>query len=364
MSSLQRGIVTCYAVLLRFYPRSIRAGFEEEMTGVFLETCLAAAHRSNGDYLRVLLRELSDFPCVLLHAYLDVFRNWLHQWVSCGSPAFFPVNAGSQEERMVVRDELSSMSKQQAVIGAFPPAVLGIGIMLASLIRTDVWYRLPTWQLYLSVGSVLLAGVVVGIGGLMALVKRIPDWGLTWVGCAFMGITLFMQVTISEGVDEGWFSISPIAEIALGLAFFLVGCILLLWTANRGWSQAGVFTIAVAATMGLSLFQSLTAAPFNRDDIALMAGPLGVLFSYLIYVYIRQDDRLRIAVIAGIGVTNVVVVFIAVNAWQSWFESRGTASPLLPLLVILTGLLLSGPLSALVLKPIKRIGGGNRPAGF
>jgi hypothetical protein len=362
MSPLQRGIVSCYGVLLRFYPRSIREVFAEEMKGVFLETCLAAAHSSNGDYLRVLLRELLDFPRVLLHAYLDVFRTWLHQFVSGGSPAFFSLNAGKKEEGMIVHDELRSIDKRQTIIGACPPVILGVGIMLAALIRTDVWYRIPIWQLYLSLGVVLLSGVIVGIGGLIAFVRRIPDWGLTWVGCTFMGLTLFVQVTVSEGVDEGWFLLSPLAEAALGLTFFLAGCLLLLWIANRGWSRAGLFTIAVAGTMGLSLFQSLTAAPFNRDDIALLAGPLGLLFSFLIYSYIRQSDRWRIVVIASIGITNVVVVFIATNAWKSWMESRGATSPLLPLLVILTGLLLSGPLSALVLKPLKRLGNGGKPA--
>jgi hypothetical protein len=67
-------------------------------------------------------------------------------------------------------------------------------------------------------------------------------------------------------------------------------------------------------------------------------------------------------VIVGIGITNVVVVLIATNAWKSWIENRGATSPLLPLLVILTGLLLSGPLSALVLKPLKRLGNGGKPA--
>jgi hypothetical protein len=362
MSPLQRSISACYAVLLRLYPRPIRAQFADEMHGVFLEACIAASEISPWASLWALVQELMDFPQALFQAYLEVIQVRLHPGVQNGTVVRVHWDTGNWEVEMVGHDDFKGVSKQQAFIGALPPAILGIGIMLAALIRTDVWYRLPTWQLYLSFGIVLLSGVVVGIGGLMALIKRIPDWGLTWVGCAFMGVTLFMQVTISEGLDEGWFSISPTVEIALGLAFFLVGCLLLLWTANRGWSRAGLFTIAVAATMGLSLFQSLTAAPFNRDDLALLAGPLGLLFGTLIYTYIRQAGRSRIAIIAFIGITNVAVVILASNAWQSWVENRGATSPLLPLLVILTGLLLSGPLSALILDPIKRLGGGGKPA--
>ena len=58
-----------------------------------------------------------------------------------------------------------AMDKRQVVLAALPPALLGLGIMAAALIRTDVWYRLPTWQLYLSMAVVLIPGIVVSVGG-------------------------------------------------------------------------------------------------------------------------------------------------------------------------------------------------------
>ena len=116
------------------------------------------------------------------------------------------------------------------------------------------------------------------------------------------------------------------------LQFFFTGLVLLFLIAWRGLPQAGLFTIAVACTMGLSLFQSLTAAPFNRDDIALFAGPLGLIFGILIYVYIIQSGIVRIVIIAGVGLVNTMVALIATNTWSSWLDNRGAPSPLLPLL--------------------------------
>ena len=348
-----------YRCTLRCYPRSIREEFGEEMQAVFWEAGVNASRSKPWGMLGVFLRELLDWPFALLNAYMDTLKV-RYVWLFRRNRAW-SISRGYSEERrwdMTSQDELSSMSKRQAISMAIPPLLLGLGIMFSSMIRTDVWYRLPAWQLYLSVAVVFLPGIIVGIVGLLALFKRIPDWGLTWVGSAFMGFTLSTQVVVKELTEEGWLSLKPLTETALGLSFFFVGFLLLILAAIRGWPRAGLFTIAVACTMGLSLFQSLTAAPFNRDDIALLAGPLGLIFGVLIYVYIRHPGILRILLLVGIGLINGCVAFIATNAWRSWFENRGTASPLIPLLVILTGLLFSGPVSGVILRPIKRLVGG------
>lgn len=264
-------------------------------------------------------------------------------------------------KKVISKNRPLTMGKRQVLLAALPPLLLGLGIMISSLIRTDVWYRLPTWQLYLSVVVVMIPGIVVSLGGLRAIQKRLPDWGLTWVGTAFMGFTLFTQVFVSEGTQEGWLAITPAIELVLGITFLLTGLTLLTIIARRGWSQAGLFTIAVASTMGLSLFQSMTAAPFNRDDIALFAGPLGLIFGSLIYLYIRQSALTRIVIIAGVGFINTAVALIASNAWGSWLENRGAPSPLVPLLIILTGLLLSGPVTGLLMRWIGKLREGGNP---
>jgi hypothetical protein len=235
---------------------------------------------------------------------------------------------------------------------SLPPLLLGLGIMVSALVRTDVWYRLPQWQLYLSVGILFLPGVVVAAVGLVALIRRIPDWGISWLGSAFMGFVLSMQVTLGEFIDEGVISMHPAVETALGLGFFLTGLALLLVIAARGWSRSGLFTLAAAATMGLSLLQAVTAAPFNRDDLALLAGPLGLTFSLLIFFYLQKPGASRWVALVITGLLNVGVVLITTQAWRVWRVPPGAAGFITPLLIMMTGLLLSGPVSGLLIKPI------------
>jgi hypothetical protein len=227
--------------------------------------------------------------------------------------------------------------------------------MVSAIIRTDVWYRLPTWQLYLSAAVLLVAGIAVAVLALHALARRLPVWGWTWLGAGFIGFTLSTQVVLGELADETALSLSTAAEAALALTFFLAGLVLLILAALRGWAQAGLFTMAAAATMGLGLVQSLTAAPFNRDDLALLAGPLGLLFGLFLYYYIRRPGSTRLILLACVALLNGGIVLLTTRALASWFASRGAVSPVLPLLFLITGLLLSGPLSGWAMKSLRRI---------
>lgn len=363
MTALDRVLAGLYAGMLRCYPASVRSEFGEEMLAVFMDSLRNYSHTSALGMLVVLLRELIDWPFVLVDEYKQALRRRITPLVNGkGRPIKLERRTLERIKNVISRSQPFDMDKRQMILAALPPLLLGLGIMVSSFIRTDVWYRLPTWQLYLSAVVVLIPGIVVGVGGLWAFQKNLPDWGLTWVGTAFMGMTLFTAVFVDEGVDEGWLTLTPVVELVLGLVFFLVGLSLLILIARRSWPQAGLFTIAVASTMGLSLFQSLTAAPFNRDDLAVFAGPSGLIFALLIYTYVRQAAMIRIGIIIGVGVLNSALALIASNAWGSWLANRGAPSPFLSLIIILTGLLLSGPLAGLMMRRIGRPGGSGKPA--
>lgn len=343
---LYRGMIYCY-------PKLIREQFGEEMIGVFTEANERACQQGFKAVFGFIIRELIDWPYALLHACIDVIKIQYHRLRRDSDAGVLMIGQPVESEiEMFVQGRLPKTNKRKSVLISLPLALLGLGIMLSALIRTDVWYRLPAWQLYLSVGVLLLPGVFVAAIALLAIIKRIPDWGLTWVGCAFMGFTLSFQVAVSEFAEEGMLSIPPAIEVILGLTFFLAGLTLLLLVATRGWARAGLFTMAVAGTMGLSLFQALTAAPFNRDDVAIFAGPLGFIFALLMYLYIGWDPGKRWLILSGFVLVNTAVVFISTNTLRPWFESSGAADPVLPLLVIITGLLLSGPLSGVLLRQL------------
>ncbi len=333
---LHRGMVRCY-------PRPVREEFGKEMQAVFREAMASAWSSGRRAAFGLLIRELIDWPFAVFSAHFDTLadRN--------PSLAEKPMSEAALAGRRNTRWRIS-MSKRP-FFAALPPVLLGLGIMASALIRTDVWYWLPTWQLYLSAAVPLVAGLVVAAMGLLAVLKRLPTWGVSWVGTAFMGSTLLVKVIVEEGTEEGWLLLPPLVQAALALAFLLAGGLLLLIMAKRGWEHAGLFTMAAAGTLGLSLLQSMTAAPFNRDDLALLAGPMGTLFGVLLYVYILRPGTRRIAALAGIGMLNAGVVLVTTDALESPFARRGSPSPLLPLLLIITGLLLAGPLTGVLFRP-------------
>jgi hypothetical protein len=101
------------------------------------------------------------------------------------------------------------------------------------------------------------------------------------------------------------------------------------------------------------LWQAVAAAPFNRYDIAIFALPLGILMAVLIYLYIKGSDTSRVFVIIGVAALDVFVIYIAGAAWDTWRENLSKPSLQLPLIIILTTLLMTGPIAAGIMRPIR-----------
>lgn len=353
MSVLRTTVQRLYRVMLGCYPGRLRRDFGDEMQWVFDEHSAECAERGVWALLAYFLMEWMDWPLAVVQAYREeTILGGLRRLKA--APATTKTTPFEGEHAMLTEDEFAAQEPKQIFWISFPPLLLGLGVMVAALVRTDVWYRLPTWQLYSSVGITLLPGAIVAGVGLAALLKRIPDWGITWLGSGFMGLVLTLQVFLGELVDEGTIMLDPALETGLGLGFFLAGLALLLVTAARGWSRSGLFSMAAAATMGLSLVQSVTAAPINRDDLALLAGPLGLVFALLIYLYCWKPGAVRWSALALTALLNVGVVFIMANAWSEWRISPAATSFVPALLVLITGLLISGPISGLLMRPILR----------
>lgn len=349
MRKLRNHLNWLYRGLLACYPASIRREYGEEMRSVFEEAC--EQESSTFALLLTFLRELQDWPILVIEAHHDEFlvggeerSRVSHAHLSSGT-----IESGVD---MTDGDEIAPEGARQVAWMAMPILLLGLGIMIAALVRTDVWYRLPAWQLWLSMALTLLPGLIVGGVGLFAIVRRVPDWGITWVGCAFMGFALSTEVMLGELVDEGTITLAPPVAASIGLSLFLAGLVVLLILAVRGWVKSGLFTLAAAATMGLSLLQSVTAAPINRDDLALLAGPLGLVFALLIVAYVRGRSVNRGAVLLATAALNVGVAVLVESAWSDWglITERATVIPML--FVLMTGLLASGPISGLLVKPI------------
>jgi hypothetical protein len=261
--------------------------------------------------------------------------------------------AGGNGQSWGIRD------RGTAVLAALPPLILGLGIALAVLPMFPsgrTWLDLAAWQQGLVIVLALLPAAVIAVGGVIALVRGIPDWGYTWIGSTLMGAAVLVKTIAEERADVGLAIVSPAVDAGLALAIVLAGGVVLLVAAWRGWAQAGLTGIGYVAIFGLSLFSVVRAAPFNRSDLALLAAPMGLLQAALTYLYVQRSGGrpARWGYLLGLWVLNGVPVLMAHRVWQPWLSARGRPSPALPLLVIVTMLGWAGPIAGLLGRPLRR----------
>jgi hypothetical protein len=240
-------------------------------------------------------------------------------------------------------------------MAALPPLLFGVGIMTSALIVWKPWYEIPTWRLYPGAAKGrLIPAIVVGVGGAIALFRRIPDWGYTWVGTAALGSVLLIKTVAEEQADVGLYIISETVDLIIAI-LLLLGCLgLLIWVALRGWQQAGLVSIGFASILGVTVISLVTAAPFNHYNLALLAGPFGILMAWLTYQFAQGSSKKRVLVLLGIGILNIGAVILADSVTKTWALANQRPSFIIPLLVFITGLLISGPVLGLIGVPVRR----------
>ncbi|MFH1486916.1 MAG: hypothetical protein ABIH46_12665, partial [Chloroflexota bacterium] len=234
-----RLVTRIYACLVWTYPRDFRKEFEGEMSTVFHDAASEAGRRGGYALARLCLRELRDWPVSLVR------EHWARIRCRAGRYAMPEVR---------VRGSWSMDSDREALVAALPPLLLGLGIALSSLVIRDPWYAVPSWRMGAGIALGVIPVAVLAVGGLIALAKRLPDWGYTWSGFALMGFVLLVKTLADERADEGAALVSPVGDIVVGLVLLLGIIALLGVTAMRGWRQAGLVSIAFSAIAGLSLY--------------------------------------------------------------------------------------------------------------
>lgn len=360
MTAMMKILTYLYDRFLRLYPRHFRLDFEQEMSHVYQEALAEAGRAGMAPLLSFIFRELYDWPKALLRERLFDFKawsssaignvdpkgwdssGWLHLWRTIMSGL-------DQDRKRIVQ------GRRPTLIAVLPPLLLGLGFGINAVMRGDPWYVVPTWQLVLSIALALIPMSLVAVGGIYALVKRMPDWSLTWVATGYMGLVLFIKTLAEEAADEGKCLISPSAETVIAILLLLAGIALLSAAALRSWQRGGLFSIALAGTMALSLSMAVAAAPFNRTDLSLLAMPLGILLAALMYFYMRGTNAVRIGILCGVGLINVSMLLMTNSVWQGFLLQPGRPSPFIPLLVLLTLLLVSGPILGLILRLIRKV---------
>jgi hypothetical protein len=195
--------------------------------------------------------------------------------------------------------------------------------------------------------------LVIAIVGIIAFLRRLPDWGLTWIGASFMGLLILVKTVAEELAEVGQRIISEPVEIGIVLLLFFVGMALLVIVGIRGWQRGGLLSIGFSVTFTLTFFWAVTAAPFYRHDIAIWAGPFSLLLAALTYFYTQSSSTSRLVILVGIGLLNIAGLLTANTIWQDWYQSSGRTSSALPFIIFMFLFLICGPIMGLIVKPIQ-----------
>ncbi len=340
MSHIIRFVTKLHRVLLCTYPQSFLLEFGEEASLTFEDAVDDSMAKGGFALFKLGLRELWDFPAAVLSAY------WLALQERNGRNTMFNLK---QEKNWKIADP------RDARIAALPPLIFGLGFALGILIIHEPWQQVPAWRMWLGIGVIALGGMVLAVGALRALWQRIPDWGYSWIGFAYIGLMLFIKTLAEEQADFGLPMVSPIVDqiivvvILLGFVAFLGIAVL------RGWQQAGLLSLGFAGMMGISIFGMLTAAPVQRLDLALFIIPVSVVMALLVYLYCGASDAQRIWVLLAFILLYGVTLWLVFYAWQGWHQAHGGGAPFVPLFVIFLILLLSGPVGGILGTPLRRI---------
>ncbi len=355
MKYLPNLVVKLYRQVIRLYPSNFRVEFGDEMFLVFKEHILHSAQAGWGALLQAIGRELWAAPGEIGAAYWDLLSPMLRSTTFLVMLHTPPTT--HEPRRLMMADDVHEpwqmKTKREMFIACLPASLLGIGIASTSLIRGGPWYSVPTWRLALSIAVPLIFVLTIAITGLVALFRRIPDWGITWVATGAMGFLLLLETGAEELAEVGKFLISESGDMILMAALLLAGLVLLSLLALRGWHRAGLFSIALSTTLTLALYMSVTAAPFYRHDLAIYAAPMGLAISTLTYLYVHGSKVQRVIMLIALAGINATAPLLLNHAMREWFARQGS-SPTWPLVILLTGLLLSGPLVSLLSKPFLR----------
>lgn len=243
--------------------------------------------------------------------------------------------------------------QKTALLASLPPLLFGMSVTVTWLIIGGVWYNASEVQLKLGMVSGLLVAGMIACGGVIALLKRMPAWSYTWLGVNILGFVLFLQ-GIAEELP---YTFPQWAEIFIAVLLLAFCGFVLIKAVLESWQAAGLVGIGMSTAMGLANVHLMAIPPYNRADLAFLGLGCGLIFSLLIYIYTRSSASLQAGLLALIAVINAAILYLADRVWAEKMIAVGKASPLVPMLVLLLLLSLSGPLTGLLRKPIQFIVG-------
>ena len=185
------------------------------------------------------------------------------------------------------------------------------------------------------IGLIGLAALILAIGGVVAVARRLPLWGYTWVGTTVM-VIVFALVVAAEDLP---YLVSPVVDVLIMMALLLLlGAAL----GAVGWGGPLLGGLAgLSTTMILSLVVVSWASnpPINRLDVGLLAGPLGLIYGGLIYGFVTGSPARRVALLTIGGLLCLATMWgVEYGVFWQWRVSHGQTGQ--PLILVAVGLVI------------------------
>jgi len=254
-------------------------------------------------------------------------------------------------------------TRRDALLAALPPMLLGLSMAIPLLIRaplsqlviggpTRVHYSpgVITGGMMVGIGAMALAALILVIGGVVAVARRLPLWGYTWIGTTVMVIA----VALTVAADDLPYLVSPVIDMLIMMALMLLLGTALGAVGWRGPLLGGLAGLSTTMILGLVVVSWASNPPFNRLDVGLLAGPLGLLYGGLLYGFVTGSPVRRAALLAIGGILCLGTLWGVeyIVFWQ-WRVSQGQTGQPLILLAVGLAILAFGPVVGLAAQKLR-----------
>jgi len=244
-------------------------------------------------------------------------------------------------------------TRRDALLAALPPVLLGMSMAIPLLFRvplsqlviggpTRVHYSpgIITGGMMVTIGVIVLAALTLVIGGVVAVARRLPLWGYTWIGTTVMVIVFALTVA----ADDLPYLVSPVIDVLIVMALMLLLGAALGAVGWRGPLLGGLAGLSTTMILSLVVVSWASNPPINRLDMSLLAGPLGLLYGGLLYGFVTGPPARRGALLA-VGGLLCLGTMLGVEYgvfWQCRMSHGQTGQPLI-LLAVGLAILAFGP---------------------
>lgn len=224
-------------------------------------------------------------------------------------------------------------NRHEAILAVVPPLLLGFGSAFAIL----------TNQLVASIATWICIALAISAGAAIALIRGMPIWGDIWLGTFIIFSALILRLLMEEGKGASLSVSSPLMSSVITVFVFFMLMVLIITIVLKGWRRVGLVSIGLSTTLVIGIWITFARPPFNREDLALLVAPIGIVTAVCTYLYMRKSDMVRVFSLIFVWLLCLSTVWMANHVYHEWFNERGRAFPFIALMIILSVLLWAGP---------------------